>query len=89
MPSCTSSGVAASPNSRIVKRDGITLARNIVNPNGSTTQIPRLKSYSKVANYLLKHYINDQKLEEAGDATSRYTQPADMMPLRYEKGLFC
>lgn len=44
-------------------------------------QTPRYKSYTKVVNFLLKNYTQDEAIAEIDAATSNITQPKDTMLL--------
>lgn len=67
-------------NSRSVQSDGTKRIDTTVNSNGAALQAPRLHSYSKVINHLLKRFANDEAITEADDAVLRFTQPAGVKP---------
>lgn len=62
----------------IMHSDGTEEHITTVSPKGTALQIPRLKSYSEVVNYLLKGYKNDEATAKTDLAILRFKKLRSM-----------
>lgn len=80
-PSFVADRVASTLNSSKMQNHEVKGLDTTVNSNGPALQAPRLRSYSKVMNRLMKRYGNEEASVEANAAI--LIQPAGMILLQY------